>query len=88
MDIRFLFGWAEDEGITLPTKSDGSVNIPASFDLYNEWHKKQITAKRASLRDRGVDTDGMTDSKFSDGSGRFKQNAGTAGGDGFARAYY
>ena len=29
MNINFLFGWAKENGIDLPTKSDGSINIPA-----------------------------------------------------------
>ena len=33
MDIGFLFGWAKENGIDLPTKSDGSINIPAAFAL-------------------------------------------------------
>ena len=40
MDIGFLFGWAEEEGVDLPTKADGSINIPAAFALYDEWKKK------------------------------------------------
>ena len=45
MDIRFLFGWAKENGIDLPTKSDGSINIPAAFALYDEWKKKGGKAK-------------------------------------------
>ena len=40
MDIGFLFGWAKEQGIDLPTKSDGSINIPAAFALYDGWKKK------------------------------------------------
>lgn len=40
MDIGFLFGWAKEQGIDLPTRSDGSINIPAAFALYDEWKKK------------------------------------------------
>ena len=40
MDVGFLFGWAKEQGIELPTKSDGSINIPAAFALYDEWKKK------------------------------------------------
>ena len=40
MDIGFLFGWAKEQGIDLSTKSDGSINIPAAFALYDEWKKK------------------------------------------------
>lgn len=61
MDVGFLFGWAEEQGIDVPTKSDGSANINELFALYNEWKKKQSAARRATLRDKGVDTDGMDD---------------------------
>ena len=61
MDVGFLFGWAKEQGIDVPTKSDGSANIPELFALYNEWKKKQSAARRATLRDKGVDTDGMDD---------------------------
>lgn len=40
MDVGFLFGWAEEQGIDVPTKSDGSANINELFALYNEWKKK------------------------------------------------
>ena len=40
MDIGFLFGWAKEQGVDLPTKADGSINIPAAFALYDEWKKK------------------------------------------------
>ena len=40
MDIKFLFGWAKEQGVDLPTKADGSINIPAAFALYDEWKKK------------------------------------------------
>ena len=36
MDIGFLFGWAKEQGVDLPTKADGSINIPAAFALYDE----------------------------------------------------
>lgn len=61
MDVRFLFGWAKEQGVKVPTKSDGSANINELFALYNEWKKKQSAARRATLRDKGVDTDGMDD---------------------------
>ena len=61
MDVGFLFGWAKEQGIDVPTKSDGSANINELFALYNEWKKKQSAARRATLRDKGVDTDGMDD---------------------------
>lgn len=40
MDIGFLFGWAKEQRVDLPTKADGSINIPAAFALYDEWKKK------------------------------------------------
>ena len=40
MDVGFLFGWAKEQGVDLPTKADGSINIPAAFALYDEWKKK------------------------------------------------
>ena len=40
MDIGFLFGWTKEQGVDLPTKADGSINIPAAFALYDEWKKK------------------------------------------------
>lgn len=40
MDVGFLFGWAKEQGIDVPTKSDGSANINELFALYNEWKKK------------------------------------------------
>ncbi len=40
MDIGFLFGWAKEQGVDLPTKADGSIYIPAAFALYDEWKKK------------------------------------------------
>ena len=61
MDVGFLFGWAEEQGVKVPQKSDGSANINELFALYNEWKKKQSAARRATLRDKGVDTDGMDD---------------------------
>lgn len=59
MDVGFLFGWAKEQGVKVPQKSDGGANIPELFALYNEWKKKQTAARRATLRDKGVDTDGM-----------------------------
>ncbi len=55
MDIGFLFGWAEEEGVDLPTKADGSINIPVAFALYDEWKKKGGGGKAKD--------DGGTDSK-------------------------
>ena len=40
MDIGFLFGWAKEQGVKVPQKSDGSANINELFALYNEWKKK------------------------------------------------
>lgn len=40
MDVGFLFGWAKEQGVKVPTKSDGSANINELFALYNEWKKK------------------------------------------------
>ena len=40
MDVGFLFGWAKEQGIDVPTKSDGSANINELFALYHEWKKK------------------------------------------------
>lgn len=61
MDVGFLFGWAKEQGVKVPQKSDGSANINELFALYNEWKKKQSAARRVTLRDKGVDTDGMDD---------------------------
>lgn len=38
-DIKFLFGWAKENNITLPTKSDGYINIPEALNLYAQWKK-------------------------------------------------
>lgn len=40
MDVGFLFGWAKEQRIKVPQKSDGSANINELFALYNEWKKK------------------------------------------------
>lgn len=40
MDVGFLFGWAKEQGVKVPTKSDGSANINELLALYNEWKKK------------------------------------------------
>ena len=40
MDVGFLFGWAKEQGIKVPTKSDGSANINELFAMYDEWKKK------------------------------------------------
>ena len=45
MDIGFLFGWAKEQGVDLPTKADGSINIPAALALYDEWKKKGGSGK-------------------------------------------
>ena len=40
MDVGFFFGWAKEQGIDVPTKSDGSANINELFAMYDEWKKK------------------------------------------------
>ena len=40
MDVGFLFGWAKEQGIKVPQKSDGSANINELFAMYDEWKKK------------------------------------------------
>ena len=40
MDVGFLFGWAKEQGVKVPQKSDRSANINELFALYNEWKKK------------------------------------------------
>lgn len=40
MDVGFLSGWAKEQGVKVPQKSDGSANINELFALYNEWKKK------------------------------------------------
>lgn len=59
MDVGFLFGWAKEQGVKVPTKSDGSANINELFALYNEWKKKGGESKAESS---------------DDGSNRKKQN--------------
>ena len=51
MDIGFLFGWAKEQGIDVPTKSDGSANINELFAIYNEWKKKGGESKAESSGD-------------------------------------
>lgn len=77
MDVGFLFGWAEEQGIDVPTKSDGSANINELFALCNEWKKKQTAARRATLRDNGVDTDGMDDTAVEQ---KYEEYTGKASG--------
>lgn len=48
MDVGFLFGWAKERGVKVPTKSDGSANINELFALYNEWKKKGGESKAES----------------------------------------
>ena len=55
MDIKFLFGWAKENGIDLPTKSDGSINIPAAFALYDEWKKKEGTKNGDTESSKQID---------------------------------
>lgn len=45
MDLGFLSGWAKEQGIKVPQKSDGSANINELFALYNEWKKKGEESK-------------------------------------------
>lgn len=45
MDVGFLSGWAKEQGVKVPTKSDGSANINELFVLYNEWQKKGEESK-------------------------------------------
>lgn len=40
MDVGFLFGWAKEQGVKVPQKSDGSANINELFAIYYEWKKK------------------------------------------------
>ena len=77
MDVRFLFGWAEEQGIDVPTKSDGTANINELFALYNEWKKKQTAARRATLHDKGIDTDGMDDAAVEQ---KYEEYTGKTGG--------
>ena len=51
MDVGFLFGWAKEQGIKVPQKSDGSANINELFALYNEWKKKGGESKAESSDD-------------------------------------
>lgn len=77
MGAGFLFGWAKEQNIKVPTKSDGSANINELFALYNEWKKKQTSARRATLRDKGIDTDGMDDAAVEQ---RYEEYTGKTGG--------
>lgn len=61
----------------MPAKSDGSANINELFALYNEWKKKQSAARRATLRDKGVDTDGMDDTAVEQ---KYEEYTGKASG--------
>lgn len=51
MDVGFLFGWAEEQGIDVPTKSGGSANINELFAMYDEWKKKGGESKAESSCD-------------------------------------
>lgn len=51
MDIGFLFGWAKEQGVKVPIKSDGSANIYELFALYNEWKKKGGESKAERFDD-------------------------------------
>lgn len=59
MDVKFLFGWAKENGIDLPKNSDGNINIPASFELYNEWKKKGGNTKDSDMRQNKTITKGL-----------------------------
>ena len=63
MDIGFLFGWAKEQGIDLPTKSDGSINIPAAFALYDEWKKKGAGGDREHRKTIMVAIEGTLDAR-------------------------
>ena len=45
MDIGFLFGWAKEQGVDLPTKDDGNINVPAALALYNDYNRRDNKAK-------------------------------------------
>ena len=51
MDIGFLLGWAKEQGVKVPQKSDGSANINELFALYDEWKKKGGESKSESASD-------------------------------------
>ena len=51
MDVGFLFGWAKEQGIKVPTKSDGSANINELFAMYDEWKKKGGGSAKPSRTD-------------------------------------
>ena len=63
MDIGFLFGWAKEQGIDLPTKADGSINIPAAFALYDEWKKKGAGGDREHRKTIMVAIEGTLDAR-------------------------
>ena len=63
MDIGFLFGWAKEQGIDLPTKADGSINIPAAFALYDEWKKKGAGGDRERRKTIMVAIEGTLDAR-------------------------
>lgn len=51
MGAGFLFGWAKEQGVKVPTKSDGSANINELFAMYDEWKKKGWESKAESSGD-------------------------------------
>lgn len=51
MDVGFLFGWAKEQGVKVPMKSDGSANINELFAMYDEWKKKGGESKSESVSD-------------------------------------
>ena len=46
MDLGFLFGWAKEQGIKVPQKSDGSANINERFALYRRGKRKMEKVKQ------------------------------------------
>ena len=38
MNIKFLFGWAEEQGVDLPTKDNGYLNVPTALAEYNKYN--------------------------------------------------
>ena len=51
MDVRFLFGWAKEQGVKVPQKSGGGANINELFAMYDEWKKKGGESKAESSGD-------------------------------------
>ena len=78
MDIGFLFGWAKEQGVDLPTKADGSINIPAARAFYiDEASRENIGDgnSSAALSERAKERKRYNDGRFApEGNG----NAGKA----------